>query len=486
MRTDPRAVALVTLALTGCSTLCKGPGCADAYEIGRISVLSWNGDRLRNVDAWEDVDYQLQGFEVDGTDWVVIPAGGGDMWIGMPQANQVVRAAIDPDSKRVRPTVTITGSGAFGYSLARVDVDGDGTRDLLVGAPEDDFSAGAVYVFSNPPTERATPISSTDPQVVAIRGNKASERFGEAIVPCADLTGDEQQEIAITIPRYDLPSSDPVRLPGAVAMLLSEELVTASPDEDYTADQLGRIWWGDKTGDGAGRSVACRHDLTGDRRADVAIGAPAAGDLDAGVVYVIETNGVFALLGGEALPDNGSLGDLPGVISLGTTRNEAWFGTALTTLELDGEPPFDLVIGAPGAHQGSGRVEVYRGIDVTSRTPSARWAIRNEPDSDWADHFGRQLAGSDLDDDGVDDLIVGVPDWHGGGNLYDAGHIYVWSGAKVQAGSWPASFLTADSADLEVVGSQPFQRVGRRMEGFDADGDGTRDLVFTTRGLTPD
>ena len=95
--------------------------------------------------------------------------------------------------------------------------------------------------------------------------------------------------------------------------------------------------------------------------------------------------------------------------------------------------------------------------------------------------FGRAVAGGgDVDGDGRDDLIVGIPGFDvptSGGQLTDAGRIYVFSGATGRV-------------LYQLDGSQPGDRLGAAVAvDGDADGDGFADFVVGIPGddaLGPD
>jgi hypothetical protein len=98
-------------------------------------------------------------------------------------------------------------------------------------------------------------------------------------------------------------------------------------------------------------------------------------------------------------------------------------------------------------------------------------------------HLGRSTGVADVDGDGLDDLIVGAPDYGTGTDLVDMGRMWVFLGAS--RGGWGAAGPTTDLADLEIAGTDPFQRVGQDVTLTDLDADGDDEILLPTRTELP-
>jgi hypothetical protein len=90
--------------------------------------------------------------------------------------------------------------------------------------------------------------------------------------------------------------------------------------------------------------------------------------------------------------------------------------------------------------------------------------------------FGHGSAVGDLDDDGVDDLIVGAYDYTSGAP--HSGSMFVHYGPLSES-----ELVSVDDCDAELIGAQPDLEVGRVVEaGADMNGDGIGDVIAEAFG----
>ena len=432
----------VWASMSGCGVVCRGPGCADEWDLGRLLVVRGaQGD----ADAVDAASGAWLGTVEQGNGWVVA-AAGTTMWVGLPDVSSVAVVA-DGTADMALPAASITqgDTSAFGAALAVAN----GT-DLWIGAPDLDFSQGGVYRVPG----------GADP---VIRGAGPGDRLGDALATCGDLDGDGLQDLLVSAPWFAAPDGFPFAddvpaLAGAVVLVLSAQEGVAVR-EPWTA---GRLWWGATAGDALGAGMVCDRDLDGDGVVDIALGAPYFGAADDGAVYVIS---------GAALPDSGPVDGAATRTVDGAAGS--WLGTSLATLVPEGDPVAYLVAGAPGAEEGAGSAWILSNLDQP--TPSRRAEIVADTAAAGS-HVGREVATGDLDGDGTDDLLVGAPDWKEGKNGDAAGRLFAWHGAGGFLGT-----LDLGSADVVLTSTQPFSRIGRGVVAHDLDGDGADDVLLPTR-----
>jgi hypothetical protein len=328
------------------------------------------------------------------------------------------------------PAITLIGSTAeeFGAAVAGVGKVNSGPKaDLVVAAPEavnpgNGDTAGAVYVFyGDSLTEGETSAANAN---VVIFGDTAGDSLGAQVVALGDLNRDGFADFGATAPGA-----------GKVYVFLGGDdnsLRGPLPTEKKAGQVAALILVGETVGDGFGQVLVRGGDLNGDGIPDLVVAAaeavnPANGDT-AGAVYVFyggDAGGIkfktdLQAAGAQTVWDL-STGQKADVTIRGTAIGER-FGSAVASAgDLRKRPltetATDLAVGAPG----EGRVFIFyagavagREIFPASVTPGLEpvWqdTDRHEFLGDPAAGFGESLVGpGDINLDGYDDLVVGLP-----------------------------------------------------------------------------
>ena len=271
--------------------------------------------------------------------------GRRDLIVGAPGTGGVGQVSIfftfagDAGTIDLTPAnadATITGNinGAnFGTAIASGlilnSATSDAARNLVVGAPGIPGSAGIVYIFAGPITRGS--YSATTARFIIVGG--AGEQFGSSVAT-ADLNGDGFREVIV-----GARGSSRVyvfNLVGRTAGTLSSATANMTIVEDA-----------ELVGGGLGEVIESAGDITGDGTYDLAIGMPRA----------YGTRGAVYIVRGHTAAEGITF---PGTITLINASNGVFKGTDVgdragqslaykDVVFADTTSTRDLVIGAPGA-----------------------------------------------------------------------------------------------------------------------------------------
>lgn len=370
----------------------------------------------------------------------------------------------------------------FGHAIV-----GHSRKEFFVGVPGEDIGetknagmvnfigrAGETYcktIFGQLAKDW-TPMDQFHQGMFNIKGKvEAYDNVGAALA-IGDFNDDGGIDIAIGAPHEDIGSYDDA---GGVNVVMGD----VNTDLDYCAEGFTHFndsaWSqqnlsGDRKEKERFGTALATGDFNGDGTSDLAIGVPrdnwtgnALSSKDnvanAGGVNIVYgkaydatavKEGGLGLLGNEWITQN-----LEGVS--GGMESGDYFGAALAAGDFDGDGIDDLAIGVPGEAIGdvrnAGMVHVLYGYDgrfsnessggLVKGTISGRQANRHASFHqktknitgavEAGDLFGAALAVGDLNDDGIDDLVIGVPGEdlkHGDTTYVDAGTVLVLYGSS--------------------------------------------------------
>ena len=287
---------------------------------------------------------------------------------------------------------------SFGATLAAGDLNGDGAAELVIAALNEDYGgivdAGLVHIIPGSPSGLLLQqAESVDIRNLPAPNNvlQTTARFGESIA-IGNFTGNAAgvNDLVIAAPGQDVGGVADAGLLAVFKGKSSSGLVEPTASKVINVTNLGT----NLSPARLGQSMVVG-DFSGDNIADLAVSAPligAPGNAEHGVVYLI-----LGSKGSGSSRTNCS--KLCGIAPLiGSTAAGLQTGTAQ---KLD-----SFVMGqvnpAPGDHFGAA-------LTIRSTQP---------------------LAAGDIDEDGQDDLLIGIPDRNGGGQN-NAGAISVRYGVKV-------------------------------------------------------
>jgi len=384
------------------------------------------------------------------------------------------------------PSVNSSPDNKFGHSLAGGDFNGDGYGDLVVGIPDEyengKDDAGAINVFHGTSSGRY----SSDPQVITTAdvhvSVKKDDNFGWSLA-VGDFNGDNYDDLAIGIPNHPINGHSEA---GMVSVIYGSEN-GLDPDKYQKWYQSSKgIHGASEKGDKFGYTLATG-DFDNNGHDDLAIGVPnedIAKKKNAGAVNVI-----YGGLG----PYGGGLSSTynkiwyQGVIGIkGASETNDYFGKSLATGDFDNNGHDDLAIGVPWENVSgvvnAGAVNViYGGIDSHSRLSSVQddiWYQGIEFDItgslETGDTFGYSLATGDFNDDGRDDLAIGVP-WEDVGSKADAGAVNVIYGSNNGLSPYENQLWYQDTPGM-LDTSESNDHYGYSLTVGDFDNDGIGDL----------
>lgn len=321
----------------------------------------------------------------------------------------------------------------FGYDITGLgDLDGDGVRDIAVGARNDndgcDFSCGAVYVlFLNTDGTVKAQQKISNLEGTFFGGLLKGDQFGYSITNLGDLDGDSVTDIAVGANMDDtgcLPGSNC----GAVYVLFLNTNGTVKSHQKISNNDGGFTGVLD-FGDRFGASVAGLGDINGDGVKDLAVGATGDDDFapESGAVWILFLNADGMVNSQKKFGNPDLAGDFFG-------------GSSVNLGDLDGDGVTDLAVGAPGDDDGGGqRGAVWIFFLNADGTVKSNQKISNTQGGFTGTlnngvQFGQSVANvGDLDGDGVSELVAGANGDSDGGNLRGAVWILFMEGAPPNA-----------------------------------------------------
>ena len=313
----------------------------------------------------------------------------------------------------------------FGAALAVGDFDNDGFDDLAVGVPHDNLAAGVKTIpiagAVNVLYGSAGGLSAAGDQLWHQNsgGVRNVAEFGDAFgwaLTAGDFDNDGFDDLAVGIPREDVKTrSGTIFETGAVNVLYGSAGGLSAAGNQFWHQNRPGVRGAAKPGDNFGWAVAAG-DFDNDGFDDLAVGVPfLAGSRGAGAVNVLYGSaGGLSAAGNQLWHQNRT-----GVKEVAESNDG--FGSALTVGDFDNDGFDDLAVGVPEEDIGTGSRTIRNAgaVNVLYGSASGLNAAGNQL---WhrkkkgvrgaarpKDTLGWALAAGDFDDDGFDDLAIGVP-----------------------------------------------------------------------------
>ncbi|HEX7975783.1 MAG TPA: FG-GAP repeat protein [Anaerolineales bacterium] len=407
--------------------------------------------------------------------------------------------------------------------FAQADFNGDGYKDILLGAPGYDPSSngsapnqGTAYMILGGPNPPGTFNLANTQANFTIYGREYGNAMGHSVAG-GDVDGDGIADLVIAA---DGNSS----YTGAVYVIFGGrdrfaapwviDLAAGNKQPDVTINGGGQ-------NDRLGRSVTVG-DVNGDGIADIVMGSYLASPgkrTEAGVVYVLlgrprsQWKSTIDLRDGDAnLTIEGAAGLNSAALSaLSAGQPDQWslfadevrspvaglgdrLGRSVALGDINGDGLLDVIAGAYGADVGpavdAGKTYVFYGktayqvdthTDINLNTNPGLASITLSG-IDEGDQSGFNVKSGDLNRDGKSDILIGAYLSAGSGNSTGAetGEVYaVYGGASL-------SFtINLANANLVIYGAAAGDRLGRSLAAGDVNGDGYDDWVLGASRASP-
>ncbi|GBC77077.1 hypothetical protein HRbin08_00546 [bacterium HR08] len=413
-------------------------------------------------------------------------------------------------------TVNAVGQISGNITALAADVNGDRINDLIVGVPYNDgpdgtrSNCGAVYIVLGRQGQRLPLVRDLNLQRpdVIIYGADVDDRLGSSVA-AGDINGDGVADVVIGAPNAGGPNNTRPNV-GEVYIFFGGASIASAAVRDLRSSPADAtiIGWGGPAGknvqDQAGTAVAVG-DVNGDGIGDLVIGAPGVKGPDGGRTTTpqlgipVSAGAIYVLFGSRTWAPVRDIGSNPAspsadIVIFGRTttvlqnRVAESLGNAVAVGDVNGDGIGDIIGGAPSYTMGleslQGRVYVFFG----SRTPANRRDTQQTSGSqapnvtingiDALDLLGSIMATGDVNGDGSDDLILGVPQGAGPGNARPgAGEVYVLFGGSSLTGTRDLS-PGKNPPDALFYGADPGDALGFALAVGDWNGDGRKDLIL--------
>ena len=287
-------------------------------------------------------------------------------------------------------------SDLFGIALAAGDFDGNGFDDLAVGVPGESGQEGVVNVIygsngglTDSGNQRWRQGNDDNGRLEG-DGRDDRDAFGNELT-AADFNGDGFDDLAVGVPGENSGRGAVNVIYGSSGRLSSNGNQRWLQEPDLTG--------GAERGNGFGSALAGA-DFNGDGFDDLAVGLPGE---DGGSVIVIYGSANRLTSQGNQRWRQGD----DGILDRAEGGNG--FGSALSAGDFDGDGFADLAVGVPGEDNSQGVVHAIYGAPGALSSEGNQLLRQDISRPENNDRYGSSLTSGDFNDDGADDLAIGVP-----------------------------------------------------------------------------
>ncbi|MEM6794145.1 MAG: hypothetical protein AAF725_09185 [Acidobacteriota bacterium] len=388
-----------------------------------IPGIAQEGDRLGSALAVGD-------FNADGTEDLAIGIPGSSV-NGLAEAGRVVvlfgsATGLGAGGSEGLDQDDLLGSGpeagdAFGSALAAGDFNDDGSSDLAIGSPSENWNgaerAGLVQLIIGDDSGLLG-----NPSLFLTQGSQgvtqAGDRYGASLA-AGNFAGDSADDLAIGSPGEDSDAGVVILGTGTAGTLLASIDLVAS----YQSDDCG---FAVTPLSSFGVSLTLGN-FDGDAYQDIGVGAPGSGGLPfQGIACALFGQNSAVAMRTASLFQSPAWNDV--------AEENDFFGFAVAAGDFNGDGYSELAVGTPGENLlgvDFGLVTVFPGDPATplAATLPVDQITQDSPGITGVgqpqDQLGRSLAVGDFNGDQVEDLAMAIP-----GESQGAGAVIVLPGVS--------------------------------------------------------
>jgi hypothetical protein len=378
-------------------------------------------------------------------------------------------------------TINFFYSASFGSGdlsvISASDINGDGIADLVIGVP----STGSTYVVfggTTVGTGGSVDLSTLDgSNGFVINGINPDDFLGGSVISTSDINGDGIVDLIISAP-YTIAGSTYVVFGGTTVGTGGRvDLSTLDGSNGFVIN-------------GTSRLVISGSDINADGIADLIISAPYAdpnGITNAGSTYVVFGG---TTVGAGGIVEASSLDGSNGFVINGINPGDFLGGSVISRSDINGDGIADLIIGIPladpnGITNAGSTYVVFGGttvgaggiVEASTLDGSNGFVINGINPGDFLG--GSVISTSDINGDGIADLIISAPNADPNG-ITNAGSTYVVFGGTTVGATGRVEASTLDGSNGFVInGINPDDRLGGSViSSSDINGDGIADLII--------
>jgi hypothetical protein len=386
----------------------------------------------------------------------------------------------------------------FGSSVTGAnDINGDGIDDLIISDPYADpngiSNAGSTYVVFGSTTVgeggSINPPSFDGRNGFVINGINPGDYLGSSVINGSDINGDGIADLIINVPYADpngISNTGSTYVVFGGTTVGEGDSINLSSLDGTNGFVINRI----NPRDLSDSPIPSTSDVNADGIADLIIGDPYAdpnGISNAGSTYVV-FGGITVGEGGSI--NLSSLDGINGFVINGINQGDFLGSSVISTSDINADGMADLIISAPGADP-NGISNAGSAYVVFGGTSVGEGGSINPPSFDGINGFvinginpGDRLGSSirstsDINGDGIADLIINVPLADPNG-ITDAGSTYVVFGSTNTGEGGSINLSSLDGSKGFVInGINPSDRLGSSViSTSDINGDGIADLII--------